>query len=155
MTSKLLAGFTLTLKGGKTMSPSVQTSRRRSPLRTPLIVLFLLVVTMLQAMAQSTRVNPRAAALEDFQKRLAAYLDLRETLTDKLKPLSETPSAAELKARQESLAAALRTVRKDAKPGDLIAADVATLIGTTVAEDLKHRTAAEKAGTFEEVANGP
>ena len=136
--------------------PSVRIPKRCALFRTPLIVLLLVTMTALEAVAQiSPRVNPQAAALEDFQKRLAAYLDLRGHLVEKLKPLSTTPSASELSARQESLASALREVRKGAKSGDLIPTGAADLIRKTVVEDMKHRTAAEKFGTFEEVANGP
>ena len=58
-------------------------------------------------------------------------------------------------ARQESLAAALRDVRKSARPGDLVPAAVADLIRTAVAHDLKRRSAAATRGALEEVPNGP
>lgn len=119
-----------------------------------LAVITLIAMSGLAAAGQDQRVNPQAAALYDFQQRLEQYLALREHLADTLKSLSPTPSAAELAARQQSLAAALRAARKDAKPGDLIPAGAAALIRKTVAEDLKQRTAAEKRGAFEEVPVG-
>ena len=70
--------------------------------------------------------------MDEFQQRLDAYLKLREDLARKLKPLSTTASAAELAARQESLAAAIRAARKNAKHGDLIPPAVAAQIARTV-----------------------
>lgn len=126
--------------------------RRALAATPPSVLLFLLVTTLAGA---QTSVNPQAAALADFQQRLTRYLELREDLADKLKPLSTTTSAAELAARQESLAAALREVRKTAKPGDLIPPAVAELIRKAVAADLKRRTAVEKRSALAEVPDGP
>lgn len=90
-------------------------------------------------------------ALEDFQKRLQAYLDLREALSDKVKPLSPTPDSVELTARQEALAAAMKSARKSARQGDLVPAPIARRIAATVAEDRKRRAPAAKSATLEEV----
>jgi hypothetical protein len=94
------------------------------------------------------------AALKDFQVRLDGYLRLRETLAKRLKPLSPTASAADLAARQESLAAAIREARARARPGDLITPPVAQYIRRLVTADLKLRRSDEKAGEFEEVPAG-
>src|SRR5687767_7884031 len=79
--------------------------------------------TMLLAMPATARqgaarqpVNTQAAALQDFQLRLDQYLTLRAALIGNLKPLVETPNAAELAARQAALAAALKKARADAMP---------------------------------------
>src|SRR5690349_2950619 len=58
--------------------------------------------------AQVPKANPQAIALSEFQSRLQKYLDLRSDLSRKLKPLSPTPDSAELAARQDTLAAAIR-----------------------------------------------
>lgn len=111
--------------------------------------------------AQSTRGNapavsatPDSRALADFQTRLNGYLQLRESLAKRLKPLSPTPNAADLAVRQESLAAAIRSERKSAKPGDLIPPAVASYISSVVAADFKRRGAADTKAAFEEVAVG-
>ncbi len=96
-------------------------------------------------------VNRNAAAQTEFQTRLERYIKLRQDLAGKLKPLSPTASAAELTARQESLAAALRDVRKDAKSGDLIPPAVATQIRRIVANDFRRRNPTAKRAVFEEV----
>lgn len=99
--------------------------------------------------------NAQAAGLQEFQQRLASYLELRQTLAGRLKPLSPTPEAAELTARQESLAAAMQTARKNAKPGDLIPPAAAAFIGQTVAADHKRRQSAAKRAVLEEVPPAP
>jgi hypothetical protein len=101
--------------------------------------------------APTSDVNADAAAQADFQARLNAYLALRSKLADTLKPLSVTPDSGQLAARQESLAAAVRTARKNAKPGDLIPAPVAQLIAKTVAADFKKRRASVKQATLTDV----
>lgn len=105
-----------------------------------------------RAAARATQnANPQAAALAEFQDRLQKYLQLRQRLADKLKPLSQTASAAKLVAEQEALAAALREVRKNARPGDLITPAVAQQIRHTVAEYFRGRDGATTRAVFEEV----
>ena len=99
--------------------------------------------------------NAHAAGLQDFQQRLMNYLELRQTLAGRLKPLSPTPDAAELTARQESLAAAMQTARKNAKPGDLIPPGAAAFISQTVAADHKRRQSEAKRAVLEEVPRAP
>lgn len=106
------------------------------------------------AAAQKQAVNPTAAAQADFQTRLDQYIKLRQELAGKLKPLSPTASAAELASRQESLAAALRDVRKNAKQGDLIPPAVAAQIKRIVVNDFRRRNPSTKRAVFEEVPTG-
>jgi len=89
-------------------------------------------------------VNPTADALREFQKRLDGYLDLRRSVSSKLKTPSPAADAVELATPQESLAIALRTARRSAKPGDLIPSAAAAAISTTIAADLKRRASAAK-----------
>jgi hypothetical protein len=103
------------------------------------------------AAAQKRPVNADAAAQADFQARLEGYIKLRQDLAGKLKPLSPTASAAELASRQESLAAALRDVRKNARQGDLIPPAVAAQIKRIVADDFRRRNPTAKRAVFEEV----
>lgn len=105
--------------------------------------------------AQAAPVNPKAAALSDFSKRLDAYLQLREDLGKKLKPLAPTASAADLQARQEALAAGLRTARAGAKQGDLVPPAVQQQIRESVRADFRRRSPATKRAALEEVPNGP
>jgi hypothetical protein len=107
-----------------------------------------------QRQAANPNANAKAAALQEFQQRLQKYLDLRTELSRKLKPLSPTASSAELSARQDTLAAALRDARKGARPGDIIPTPVAGQIRTTVAEDFRQRKADAAHAVFDEVPEG-
>jgi hypothetical protein len=114
-----------------------------------------LAVLFAAAVVQQPPVNRQASALQDFSHRLQQYLQLREELTKKLQPLSPTANAAALQTRQQALAAALRTARIGARPGDLIPPEVQDQIRKTVAADYARRTPATKAATFKEVPEGP
>lgn len=94
-------------------------------------------------------------ALDEFQRRLNGYLALRAALARKLQPLAATASAAELSARQEALAAAMREARKGAKQGDLIPALVARQIADTALADFRRRNPMTKAAALREVPDTP
>ena len=104
---------------------------------------------------QGTPVNKQATANADFQKRLQAYLELRESLGKKLEPLTPTASASELQARQQAIAAAIRAARAGAKQGDLIPVAMQEQIRQTVRADMKRRTPAAKQAAMLEVPEGP
>ena len=112
-------------------------------------------LTLAAIVAQTAPANPQAVALNDFSKRLQAYLRLREDLGKKLEPLSPTASAADLQARQEALAAGLRNARVGAKQGDLVPVPVQKQIRETVLADFRRRTPATKKAALEEVPAGP
>jgi hypothetical protein len=117
-----------------------------------LIAAALLLVSSTGLAARAAQnVNPQAAALVDFQNRLQQYLRLRAQLAQKLKPLSPTPSAADLAARQESLAAALRDVRKDARHGDLVSPVVAEQIRKAVDAYFRGKDQSTRRAVFEDV----
>jgi hypothetical protein len=107
------------------------------------------------AFTQEAAVNPKAAALYEFQQRLNDYLRLRTEMSKALKPLSTTPSASELSARQEALAAAIRVTRKSAKPGDLMPPAVAAHIASTCLDDFHFRNPQIKRATLQEVPKAP
>jgi hypothetical protein len=115
----------------------------------------LAALTLAALTVQAAPVNPQAAALVDFSKRLNAYLQLREELGRKLQPLAPTASASDLQARQQALAAALRNARAGAKPGDLVPALVQQQIRESVAADFKQRQPSTQRAALEEVPTGP
>jgi hypothetical protein len=117
----------------------------------------LLTVPTVAYQTASTAGRPanQAAALQTFEMRLKAYVDLRSRLARQQRPLSPTPSPGELTRRQQSLAAAIKTARATAKRGDVIPAVVAAQIVTTIRADLKTRSASDERATFAEVPNAP
>ena len=100
------------------------------------------------------RVNVQASSMVQLQENLKGYLQLREDLAKKLKPLSPTASSAELASRQEALAAALKEARKGAKRGDLIPLVASKQIEQTIATDFRRRKPAATRAVFAEVPVG-
>ena len=115
----------------------------------------LAALTLASMTLQAADVNPQAAGLTEFSQRLKAYVALRAKLAKNLEPLSPTASATELQARQAALAAALRTARARAQPGDLIPQPVRRQIRETVMADFRKRQPSTQRAALEEVPTGP
>jgi hypothetical protein len=115
----------------------------------------LAALTLTAIVMQGKPANPQAVAQNDFAKRLESYLALRQDLGKKLEPMKSTSSASDLQARQQALAAALRTARVNAKQGDLVTPVIQKQIREAVIADFARRTPAAKKAVFEEVPEGP
>jgi len=109
---------------------------------------------LLQAQAAAPKADPQTAALQEFQKRLHGYVELRTKLAHDLRPLKPTANAAELAARQDSLAAAIRETRKNARVGDLIPTPVAELVRRTIQSDFQNRAPEARRAAVSEVTGG-
>jgi hypothetical protein len=70
--------------------------------------------------------NPDSAILADFNARLDRFVKTQRALL-KQAPVSEDATPAQIKSRQEMLAAQLREIRKNAKHGDIFTPQVAAL----------------------------
>lgn len=70
--------------------------------------------------ASKTRVNASAATIQEFIKRVDAYVVLHKKLEDPLPHLSKQTTPQEIDAHQRALAKLIQEVRKDAKPGDIL-----------------------------------
>src|SRR5689334_3278855 len=68
--------------------------------------------------------NPEALVLQDFQKRVSAYMSVHNAAKKKSPPLKQTNNPAEIKTAQESLAASIRMARPNAMPGDLLTPEI-------------------------------
>src|SRR5688500_2873713 len=62
--------------------------------------------------------NPDAVVLADFNARLDRFVKTQRALL-KRAPISEDATPAQIKGQQETLAAQLRDIRKNAKRGDI------------------------------------
>jgi hypothetical protein len=74
--------------------------------------------------AAEKNANPEALVLQDFHKRVNAYMAIHNAAKKKALPLKQTDNPAEIKAAQESLAANIRAARPDAKPGDILTPEI-------------------------------
>jgi hypothetical protein len=78
-------------------------------------------------------VNADSVVIEDFQKRAAAYLQLRKSIESNLTKLKNTPSQEKISHHEHELARAVREARGNAKPGDIFTPQIATEIRRLIA----------------------
>jgi hypothetical protein len=95
-------------------------------------------------------VNSDSAIIQDFQKRVAGYLQLRKSIESKLTRLKSTASQEKISRYETELRRAVREARKKAGPGDIftleIAAEIRRLItiavqpeyGNHISQSLRH-----------------
>jgi hypothetical protein len=103
----------------------------------------LVVVASLAATATGLAqppVNAQAKAMVEFKGRVAAYVDLAKTLSDKLPALKQTDDPAEISAREIALGNAIREGRAAARPGDILTRETAQIFRKIVKADFRRRS---------------
>ena len=85
------------------------------------------------------RVDPTAAAMADFGKRIDAYVDVRKKLVDSIGELDPTWSQVEIANRATRLATAIIAARANAKPGDIFTPEIATILATLIKQENSRR----------------
>jgi hypothetical protein len=93
--------------------------------------------------------NPDSAILADFNARLDRFVKTQRALL-KQAPLSEDATPAQIKSRQEMLAAQLRDIRKNAKHGDIFTPPVAALFKRLMYPEVKGSERKETREALEE-----
>jgi hypothetical protein len=79
-----------------------------------------------QAKPSRDQVNPEAAVLADFKKRIDAYLELHGDVEKGAAEPKETNNPAEIREVQQTLAKRIRAARATAKPGDIFTPEIRT-----------------------------
>ncbi len=104
------------------------------------ILVFLICARMGHAAALSAA-NADAAIVGDFEKRVSAYVQVRNEIESGLPALKSTRSPEKITSGQHRLADAIRGARKNARAGDIfappIAAEFRRLIQMTMQADGK------------------
>jgi hypothetical protein len=90
---------------------------------------------------KSEPVDPNAAVLADFSKRVDAYVALRNKLADSVGPLDPKMSQNEISARATKLESAIIAARQAAKPGDILTPEVAAILVPIIKEEYARRPA--------------
>lgn len=115
-----------------------------------LAVSVVLTAGILCAQTARPAINADSAIVQDFEKRVAAYLQLRKSIESNLTKLKSTPSQEKISHHEVQLRHAVREARKNARPGDIftpeIAAEIRRLIamamkpedGNHIAQSLRH-----------------
>lgn len=115
-----------------------------------LAVSVVLAAGILCAQTTHPAINADSAVIQDFEKRVAAYLQLRKSIESNLTKLKSTPSQEKISHHEVQLRHAIREARKNARPGDIftpeITAEIRRLIamamrpedGNHIAQSLRH-----------------
>ena len=93
--------------------------------------------------------NPDSAIVADFNARLDRFVKTQRALL-KQAPLSEDATPAQIKSRQDMLAAQLRDIRKNAKHGDIFTPPVAGLFKRLMHPEVKGAERKETREALEE-----
>ena len=78
----------------------------------------------LDAQTPKEPVNPQAAALADFQRRLEAYMALHAEAAKGRGELKETANPAEIREAETTLAERIRAARRGARQGDIFTPEI-------------------------------
>jgi len=101
------------------------------------------------------RVNPTAQVLQDYQKRIDEYVDLRNDLKKQAPPAKETNDPAHIRAAQDGLAKRLREARRNARAGDIFTLPVRQVFRRLMYPELKGVEGAEAKQMLKEDAPAP
>src|SRR5450432_3613517 len=88
-------------------------------------VLCLVFPALLLQAQDRPAVNPGAALVEDFEKRVGDYAKLRHTLETQLPALKSTGSQEKIVHHEHELARKIRRAREHARQGDIFTAPIA------------------------------
>jgi hypothetical protein len=103
----------------------------------------LLLIACAALMAQSQpAVNPDAAIVADFQKRVADYQKLHKTVEGKLPRLKRTPSQEKIEHHEKELAHELREARRSARQGDIFSPEISSEFRRLIALAMQGQNAA-------------
>jgi hypothetical protein len=97
-------------------------------------------------------VNADAAALQEFKQRIDAYVALHKQAEGKTAAPKESHDTAKIQAARETLAAAIQSLRKDAKPGDVFTPAVRARFRKVLYPQFKGRQGGEVREQMEEDA---
>lgn len=87
--------------------------------------------------ATATGVNADAAVIQDFARRIDAYMTLRKDAVKGAPALEETTDATKIKAAQDAMAAKIRAARANAKHGDTFTPEITAKFRRLLYPELK------------------
>ena len=114
----------------------------------------MLLLTLLLAIAQAPPVNPTGAAVLAFKQRVADYLKVHNEAEGKVPNLKETSDPAKVHSREAALGEMIRSLRPQAREGDVFGADFQKVLEREVRDDFKKRSAADRKALIQELPAG-
>ena len=103
--------------------------------------------------ASQAPANREAAAIADYQKRVAAYVELHNKVADTLPPLEGTVAPSDIAAREVALGTAIRTARAGARRGDIFASEAARVFRRVIKSDFRSRSRADRFVMLDDIPN--
>jgi hypothetical protein len=76
-------------------------------------------------------------AVRDFEKRVSAYVQLRQSIESSLPRLKSTRSPEKISSEERELARAVREARKNARPGDIFIPEISAEIRQTIHDEMQ------------------
>lgn len=101
--------------------------------------------------ADGQPVNAVGAAVQEFQKRIQAYMKVHNAAEGKVPNLKRTDDPVEISAREKALGEMIMTLRPGAQPGDIFAKEYQPYFIQIVQEDFKKRTVADRKALVHEL----
>ncbi len=92
------------------------------------LIMLALAVSTAAAQTQEPRVNPDAAAIADFMKRVDAYVVLHNKVESMLQEPSQDGRPEAVIQHQREFAKLMQRERQDAKPGDLVTKEMRNVV---------------------------
>ena len=90
-------------------------------------------------------------SVPEFDKRIAAYLELQKKAIADLPALKNTDDPVEITAREVAMGNAIRAARANAKQGDIIGPETAAYFRKLIKEDVQSRTVPERKTMKDEI----
>lgn len=84
------------------------------------------------------------AAVQEFQKRIDAYLKIHNEAEEKVPNLKKTDDPQEIADREKALGEMIMTLRAGAQPGDVFAPEYQPYFVKIIQDDFKERSAADR-----------
>jgi hypothetical protein len=103
-----------------------------------------------QAWAQP-RAGASSQATAEFEKRVTAYVELHKKADTQVPSLKRTDDPQEIAGREVALGDAIRTLRADARPGDIMWKPVADEFRRLIKKDYRSRTREQRKLFLDEV----
>lgn len=95
-------------------------------MKTPILLLISCMSLVLADQKQTPAMNPDAAIVQDFQKRVADYVKLRKTIEGRMHRLRRTPSVEKIEHHEKELAHKIREARRPALQGDIFSPPISS-----------------------------
>jgi len=92
------------------------------------------------ASVQERGTNPSAAAIADFTARVNDYITLQKKLAEKVGPLDESKTPAQIASREKALGEAIRVDRAGAKQGDIFTPSVSAVFTDVIRDEFRGRS---------------